>query len=245
MNRKRPWFTRAFRRVIDGHVRGGLDGVYIRGHEQVRAALQAGPVLLAPTHVSYWDALLALLFEEPLQAQGWALMERENLERLSFFGWLGALPIDLSEPGANRHALKAAASVLGGPGRFLVVFPQGRQRAPHLRPLGLRPGVHLLARISRAVVVPVGIAYAYREAPVAAAFVDMGPPVPVTRDRTAFLEALEQGIVGCLERIDAHLEHPEGEYDTLRAPKGGHEGWGTTLLSWMTRSVDRIGGPRV
>ena len=239
--RKRRWFQAVFRSAIRGHVRKGLDGVHVRGMATARALLEEGPVLLAPTHVSYWDALLALLLEHALQADGYALMDAANLERLPFFSWLGAIPVDLQDRHGNRAALKLAASVLSGPGQLLYVFPQGTQRPAHLRPLGLQPGVHLVARLAKAPVVPVALTYAFRQAERPAAFLDIGAPLTASRDRDGFMAELERHLIAGLDRIDAHLKAAEApdDFAELQPSQGPPEGLATRLLNALIRHQDR------
>ncbi len=235
MIRKRPWFSRLFRPVVRHSLRRGLDGVFVQGLATLQAALARGPVIVAPTHVAYWDAMVILHLESALGADGYALMDEANLRRLPFFGWLGAIPVDRTRPGRNRGPLKAAVSVLDRPGRLLYVFPQGRQRPAHLRPLGLEPGVYMVARRTVAPVVPLALTYHFREAAQPTACLDVGPPLTAGADRSGFLSELEAALVAGLTRIDDWIEHGRGAFEALEPARQSSPGVGTRLLSEAIR----------
>ncbi len=177
-SRRSPAFVWAFRHYARHSLATGLDGLRVRGLDRLQAAAAAGPLLLAPTHVATWDALVILVLDGLMGARGHALMDARNLEALPFFGWLGALPLDRSAPGRARSGLKAAAAQLQGPGDTVWVFPQGRQRPAAARPLDLQPGLRLLARMAPATLVPVSLAYHFADAEVPVAWVDVGEPAP-------------------------------------------------------------------
>jgi len=154
----------------------GLDGLHVRGLAAARALALSRPTIFAPTHVSWWDPMLLLVLDEALGTESYALMDARNLEKLPFFGWVGSIPLDRRSPEAAQAGLDLAAALLSGPGKMIWLFPQGRQRPPQARPLGLKPGVAALAARTGAPVVPMAISYHFREAEQPAAFVDFGPP---------------------------------------------------------------------
>ncbi|MEN0063667.1 MAG: lysophospholipid acyltransferase family protein [Myxococcota bacterium] len=233
MIRKWPWFAWAFRKAIAGHLRDGLDGIYASGWKQAQAVSAAGPFILAPTHVAYWDTLLMLYVEDLLGADGYALMERANYDRLPFFGWVGAIPVDRNN---SRPAIRAAVTRLDRPGRMMVVFPQGRQRPSHLRPLDLQRGIELIARQSQAVVQPLALAYAFHESPRPTVYLDFPPAMEVGRDARGFLSRLEEELVAGLERIDRWVDEGSGAFDTLVARSTMvRPGLGMRILGWAAR----------
>lgn len=200
---KSPLFQRLFWPAVHSTLRGDLENVLIRGAAPTAALVRERPVILAPTHVAAWDALLVLLLERKLDAELYALMQRRQADALPFFCWLGALPVD-EQAGAGttlavfRHCLR----LLEQPQRLLCVFPQGRQRPPHLRPLALKGGVHLLASRSQAPVVPVSVNYLFGETFRPTAYVDLRPPLQASGSRREFLSALESSLCDGLAAID-------------------------------------------
>ena len=220
---RRPWFLAMVRRYVRRTLARRMDGVHVAGLEQTRALAARGPLVLAPNHVAWWDPFLLVALDEALGTEGYALMDAANLRKLPFFGWLGAVPLDRSSPGAAGAGLRDAAARADRPGRALWLFPQGRQRPAHLRPLGLKPGIVTLARLADAPVVPVSLAYPFREAPEPAAAIVFGEPL--LPGRSDLLSTLEQRIVAGLERID-HFAEGAQTMDTLidsrsRSPQHG------------------------
>lgn len=222
-----PTFLRLVRPYVRRRISRELDGLWVSGLEPLRARLAGGPLLLAPTHVSWWDAFLLVALDEALGAEGWCLMDADNLARLPFFGWIGALPLDRTGGGRARRGLEFAAAKLSGPGKALWVFPQGRQRPAHLRPLGLEPGVRLLQRLTQAPVVPISLNYLFREGERPAAFAAIGRPV-----EGDLLPGLEASLVQGLDAIDRFVDRGQGDFLPLVAPHGARSeaGRGARLL---------------
>lgn len=202
-----PWFLGLARRYARRRLARGLDGLRAAGIERARRAAAAGPVILAANHVCWWDPFLVVALDEALGTEGYALMDAGGLEGLPFFARLGAVPLDRSTPARLRAGLRAGAALLDRPRRAVWMFPQGRLRPAHLRPLGLHSGVSLLSRLAPgAAVVPVAFQYAFGEHPAPAALAWLGDPIPpslaASPEGTALLEiALEAGLAG----IDASL----------------------------------------
>jgi 1-acyl-sn-glycerol-3-phosphate acyltransferase len=163
----RWWARREIRRT--------LDGLRVAGLDETAGLARRQPVILAATHVAFWDVFLLVALDEALDTEGYALMDSVNLTRIPFFVKLGAVPIERGNP---RPGLRTAATLLDRPRRAVWIFPQGHHRPPHLRPLGFLPGVRLLARLAPgAAVVPVGFQYAYEENAGPVAHASFGPPL--------------------------------------------------------------------
>ncbi len=227
-----------------------LDGFFVAGLDVARAHCATGPVILAPTHSSWWDPLALLILDAALATDGRALMDATNLRRLPFFGAVGALPLHRGgSPGALRRDLARAVAHLDGPGKTLWIFPQGRQRPTALRPLGIEPGLRLLARQSGATVLPVALTYGFREAERPSAVARFSTPLP-PRD-PALLEAVEQALIAGLDEAHALLDQrglwgaqlPEGSSFVALVPPVGRPGDqdpGARLLATLTRGLTRL-----
>ena len=201
---RRPAFLRVARAYTRRRIARHLDGLWVSGLDEARAALAGRPLIFASNHVAWWDALLLLPIDEALGGLGWAVMDARNLRRLPFLGWVGALPLDRSNHERSLGCLQSCAALLDRPGRALWIFPQGRQRPAHLRPLDLKPGVQTLQDTSGADLVAVSVDYVFLERDRPAAVVRFSPPIPgPTLGGDGLLPAVESRILDGLAVIDA------------------------------------------
>lgn len=221
--RRSPRFVRLGRRYVRRTLARSLDGVHVAGLDAARRAAREHPVILAANHVAWWDSFLVIAIDEALGTEGYALMDRASVERMPYFAWMGALPLDRAAP---RPALRQAAALLDRPGCAVWIFPSGGHRPSHLRPLGFEPGIRLLTRLApEAVVLPVAIQYAFAESPAPAAWVDVQAPVPV--------ENLEPAVEAGLARIDGALAGDPSDFSLLIQGKTGgpDRGIGARILA--------------
>ena len=225
-----PLFLRLARGYARRRIARDLDGLYVDGLEQTQALLSESPVVLAANHVAWWDPIVLLPLDEALGAEGYALMDAANLRTLPFFGWVGAIPLDRSSASSSRRGLKGAVELLDTPGRAVWIFPQGRQRPSWLRPLDLKPGVRLVARLADVPVVPVSLTYAFREAPQPSVVVRFGAPLAPRRQD--LISALEAEIVDGLAHNDNFIEGA-GTHTPLISARGSRseEGIGARILA--------------
>jgi 1-acyl-sn-glycerol-3-phosphate acyltransferase len=238
-----PRFLHAARWWARRELRQTLDGLRVQGLDAAREATRARPVIFAATHVSFWDPFVLVVLDEALGTEGYAVMDAVNLCRIPFFVRLGAIPV---QRGAPRPGLRLAASVLDRPGRAVWIFPQGNQRPAHLRPLGFLPGIRLLARLApSAVVIPVGLEYAFAESQGPVVYASFGEPLPSSGiGGEAGVERLEAAVEAELDRIDRLLAGEAEPFEALIPSRAWSEdaGAGTRLLNWALRP--RVPGPR-
>jgi len=174
---RRQAFLRVARRYVRRRLTRELDGVWVSGLAEARAALAQRPLIFVANHVAWWDALLLLPLDAALGGTGWAVVDSRSLRSLPFFGWVGALPLDRSSPQRSRECLQACADLLDRPGRGVWVFPQGRQRPAHLRPLDLKSGLGVMHARSPVDLVAVSINYVFLERSRPAAVVRFSAPI--------------------------------------------------------------------
>jgi 1-acyl-sn-glycerol-3-phosphate acyltransferase len=215
--RRSPWLLALARRYARCRLARGLDGLYARGTGWVRALARERPVILAANHVGWWDSFLVVAVDQALGTEGYALMDAESVRRLPFFARLGALPLELGGVRA-RAGLRAAASRLDRAGRAVWIFPQGRHRPAHVRPLGFQGGVRLLARLApEAAVVPAAFQYAWGERSAPAAYVHLGEPL--AGGAALRVDALEAAVADGLAAIDAALAGDAPPFPALVPPR--------------------------
>ncbi|MGC6510199.1 MAG: lysophospholipid acyltransferase family protein [Myxococcota bacterium] len=231
-----PWFKNLALRYVRKRVRNELDGLWVNGLETSKALCQDSPVIFAPNHVAWWDSMLLLCLEDALMSEGFAIMDQNNLKKLPFFKWLGAIGIQKSQPKQAIKDLRRAAEVLTGPRRSLWIFPQGYQRPSHLRPLKFKAGVVKLARWTQCPVVPVSIQYAYREAEVPSACFHFGSPL--SHDEPELLTQLEHAVENGLSEIDRFLEG-ENQFTPIIQPRPfrSSEGLGARILAFLAEAA--------
>lgn len=254
---RRPMFLALARRYARRRVAHGLDGLWVSGLEAARSAMTDRPVVFAANHVAWWDALLLLAIDRHLGGVGWAVMDAGNLHRLPFLGWVGALPLDRSSHERSRACLQACAALLDRPARSLWIFPQGRQRPAHLRPLDLKHGLDTVHAGAAVDVIAVSVNYVFLERDRPAALVRFSAPIPGTTIRgPALLPAVEAALLDGLAEIDVaaaaatdggrarhHPEDPLPGFSALVRPAGltAPEGPGGRLLRALARRGHRAG----
>jgi 1-acyl-sn-glycerol-3-phosphate acyltransferase len=179
------WFVRTVSlRWLRGKVRNGLDGLYVDGLDHVIETSRQGPIVVAATHDSWWDGLLAVWFCSTHDLRPTIVMDARNLVAYRFFEAHGVVGVD---------GLKGVREVLRrvqGPGDVLWIFPQG-EYARHLDDLQ-RGAVWMAAKVD-CPVVPLGVDYRLEHAENVRARMAFGPPV------AADLEAMRDGMRAALD----------------------------------------------
>lgn len=233
---RNPIFLAGFRRYVRWRIARTFDGLWVEGLDATRRLARRDPIIFATNHVAFWDPLVVVAIDEALGTEGYALMDAHNLGKLPFFRWVGAVPIDRSSSASSRRGFKLGAALCREPGHALWVFAQGRPRPAHLRPLDVKPGIRLLARLSQARVVPVSLQYLFRETDQPAIFASLGAPLDwatvASREGPA---ALEAAVCAGLGRVDSFAEHGQGAFEPLVEPERRRidEGLGARLLAEM------------
>lgn len=250
---RRPGFLGFARRYARHRVARGLDGLWVSGLDDARAALAERPLIFAANHVAWWDTLLLVVLDEALGGTGWAVMDSARLRALPFLGWIGALPLDRNSRERSRQCLQACADLLDRPARALWIFPQGRQRPAHLRPLDLKPGLQVIHDHRPVDVVAVSLNYVFLENPRPAAVVRFALPVPGVRG-PQLLPAVEGALLDGLAAIDeaavaatdgrrarTHPADPLPGFTALVPPQrlSAQEGLGARLLNALPRKDSR------
>jgi len=242
--RRRPLFLALAQRYVHRRIAREFDGLFVEGLSRAQGLAAGEPLILAANHVAWWDALVAIEIDALLGTEGYCLMDAANLRKLPFFGWAGAVPLNRDSAQTARADLRAASRLLDRAGRMLWMFPQGRQRRAHLRPLQLQSGVRLLARDSGARVLPMSLDYAYREAPAPSILVSFSEPLEASSAQ--FLPTLEARLCAGLARIDRFVDRGEGAFAAAvagRTQQARSEGpVGARVLSAFGRGTPRLGG---
>lgn len=236
--RKGRLFSWWFARDARARVERSFSAIRVRGLDRLRSALDEGPVLVVSNHTAWWDPLLLVhLCHNALAADVYAMMEAKNLERLPFFGKVGAFGVDTEDPADGAAGVRYAAKLLDRPGRLVWIFAQGREVPVTARPLGFKGGAGLVARVAkRAAVVTAAIRYEHGARPepeIWLSFDVAGPRAKAPAEITAELEA---EVTGALDGIDAAIRSQGGDFDAFytKRPSAAFA-LAEAALAWLTR----------
>lgn len=214
----------------------------VRGADEVKALAGTTPLLLLSNHTSWWDPLVAIhVCQHVLQVDGYAMMDGQNLERLPFFGLVGAFGVDLSSTADGARVVRYAAKLLSTSGRAVWVFPQGGER-PVTAPLVFKPGAAAIARVAKsAATIPIGLRYEHAGDERPHLYVSFGAPVPPGRDTAELTQRHEAAVAAELSQIERAVCGDDDGFVTLhrRAPSVAAR-FLERALARLTRS---LGGP--
>ncbi len=127
-----------------------IGGISVKGQAKVPST---GPVIIAPNHLSYIDPP-AVAGVSPRRL---SFMAKEELFKIPIFGPFirsaGAFPVQRGA--SDAHAIRKAKELLQN-GKALLLFPEGK-RGDGKTLLPVSSGVAMLAKRTKAKIVPVGI----------------------------------------------------------------------------------------
>ncbi len=134
------------------------------------------PLLLVANHSSWWDAVLPIVIScSTLHHDAYGIMEEKQLERYRFFSKVGIFSINRDHPRKAVESLRYAATLLGGTGRVLWIFPQGKIVPNDCRPIRCQSGIgRLIAMLGECSVIPVAFRYEVGREELPIAYVSVG-----------------------------------------------------------------------
>lgn len=214
-------------------VKRDLDGLHVAGVDDLRAQLDAGPLLIAANHVGWWDGMVGLALGHAIGAEVALVARAETLQANPWMATVGVLPL---HGGLGlRASARRVHQFLDRPNRMVWFFPQGRQRPETVRPLGFQPGIAAFARATGLPVVPAALAYPFRELDVPAAALAFGRRTPA---EPAALEAAVLDGLGAITRWADGAANPADLpfFPVLAARRTPQQaGVGARLLTQVTR----------
>ena len=210
---RRRWFEHFFAWHVRGRFAKRFSAVRVVGIEHLQRERERRPVLLVSNHTSWWDPLMMFhLSFAALGFEGHALMDAKNLRALPLLGWIGAFGVEIGDKEDGERAVQYGASLLSRPGKFVGVYPQGRERPVTERPLGFKNGaarMALLAPIEPAIV-PLGVRYEHGRHEKPEALVSIGAPIAREGDEHALTAAMERAVQAQLDALQSAIH--EGAY---------------------------------
>ncbi len=215
--------------IYQGLIKVGLQGAF--GQVNLR---QSGPppepdvpVILYGNHCSWWDGHLGMAVnEERWHRDGYVMMEDKQLERYGFFRACGAFSLNRADGRSAMQTLDYAAELMThGPGRMLLLFPQGEILANDVRPLRLFNGVaHLVkkivARAGYCALYPMALRYEFVGEQRPEAFISIGHPLTITphtlpNPPKRLTDQMEQALTQGLDQL--HEDITRYQLDTFEA----------------------------
>lgn len=223
-------------------MRASFSRVMVSGLDAAADVARGAPTLWVANHTAWWDPLVAIVVSHRLGIESHAMMAQENLERVPFFGLVGAFGVRRGQRRDGAEATRHAAALLDRPGRAVWIFPQGETRPAHepLRFQGGAASIHAHAAAPDPWFVPVGLRYVMRDDPKPELWIAIGPPSRRApgADATAWLEG---EVEACLRRIDDAAP----TFAPLFPVREAGRDLATTMLSAAARWVMRRFGARL
>lgn len=169
---KRGLFTRVLELYVRRKVKRAFRGLWVRGGFP---ATDAGLIVYA-NHSSFWDGFIVHQLGQLGGWDGYAMMEEENLAKYRFHTRIGAFGIKRGDPHGALQTLRHAKALLARPKAAVIIFPEGKLHAGQGAPKPFERGIEVLARASKARVVPCAIRYAFLENEFPDVLVQFGTP---------------------------------------------------------------------
>jgi 1-acyl-sn-glycerol-3-phosphate acyltransferase len=215
-----PLFQRYARRYLARHLHA------VRLHRAGRPDVPDGaPLVVVLNHPSWWDPLVCAALADLFPGyRHYAPIDAAALGKYRFFARLGFFGIEPG-PGGARTFLRTGRAVLAQPHSALWVTAQGAFTDPRVRPVKLRPGVaHLLARLDRAVVLPLALEYPFwqERSPEALAHFGAALVVRGARSVVEWLALLESALAGAQDELAAAARRQDpADFAVLLGGKAG------------------------
>jgi 1-acyl-sn-glycerol-3-phosphate acyltransferase len=198
---------RWFSRWIQGYLRKHFHALRMsRGSRPIIAPDL--PLVVVLNHPSWWDPLIgAVLAASWPERRHYAPMDAQALARYNLFDKLGFYGVERGTARGGRAFIKTTLAILSQPNSAVWIAAQGEFTDPRVRPPRLRHGIgHVVARMSRGVIVPLALEYPFWDERLPEALVRFGKPIPIESGQAlSALEWVEQIEAGLAAAQDALL----------------------------------------
>ena len=165
-----------FKRLKKAFFRG-----YIRGENYVFDAIKEQkkeyiPIVFYCTHFSWWDAIITIVLSlKTFQLHAIGMMEERQLKRYGFFRKIGMFSVQGDNPLSSLRSLQYASEELRENAQALWMFPQGTLRNQEMMPLNLQPGLSILLKKSKKLLmVPIAMQYYFLREEQPECFISIG-----------------------------------------------------------------------
>lgn len=139
-----------------------------------------GPAVFYVNHPSWWDPMIGLVAATHAYPtrRHFAPIDAAMLQKYRFFEKLGFFGVEQGTRRGAAEFLRAGLAVAAHDDAALWVTAEGRFTDARARPVALRPGLaHLARRMTRGVIVPVALEYAFWDERYPEALLAFGQPI--------------------------------------------------------------------
>lgn len=225
--RRWHWLIRGFRRYAHRYVRKHFHAVRL-SRSGASFPRVPEPLLIVLNHPSWWDPMVCtILTGQMLDREHYAAMDADALTRYAFFKKLGFVGVDTKSLRGAAGFLRTGETILGESNTAFWVTAQGRFADVRQRPLALQSGVgHLAARLSRGIVLPVALEYAFWNERTPEALVRVGEPLRIgghpDRSGKDWLMLIEESLTRNLDALNAEaISRDPARFTVLLSGKVG------------------------
>lgn len=174
--RKAAWFETIFDLYNRSLLWRRFKRLNIKGLELLSDRDKNIPIVLYVNHSSWFDPLIAYRLSRLAKLDAYAMMEENNLRKLTFFRKIGAFSVVRENP---REAVKSINYIVDEikekPNRAVWIFPQGAIEPNDVRPLELFHGLaRIVEKTGRCYAAPVAMRFEFLQDFKPEAFVSIG-----------------------------------------------------------------------
>ena len=119
IQQKKPWFESLARKYVQRKLKSSFSDLRLIGEDTLRNSSQSSPLLIACNHVAWWDPLVLLQLAAHFDWDAYCYMDAEQLKKLPFFAWVGAVPLRKDSFKNSWRDLMAAKELVKKPGQVL------------------------------------------------------------------------------------------------------------------------------
>lgn len=197
-----------FRRLKKAFFRG-----YIRGESNVHLAIEEHkkmgiPIVFYCTHFSWWDAIITIVLSlKTFSLHAIGMMEERQLKRYGFFRKIGMFSVQGDNPLSSLRSLQYASDELRENAQALWMFPQGTLSNQERMPLDLQPGLSILLKKSKKLLlVPVAMQYYFLREEQPECFISIGTGTILEWSNTTKLTEITERLEEILTTENTHLK---------------------------------------
>jgi len=175
--RKNAFLDRLLYCYLLRRLRRQFYSIEVKGLEHLQNLDPGHGSIAFANHSNWWDGLVIFFLTRHQNGKSsYCMMDEKQLRHYTFFTWIGAFGVDLSNRLQSALSIRYATRLLKDPKALVWIFPQGEMLSPQ-EPIRVRPGTHFLAsRYPVTQLLPVCFRYEFIKEDRPQIFVQIAPP---------------------------------------------------------------------